>query len=60
MLKKIQQFLKEVQFELKKVSWPTWEELRGSTIIVLFFSIMLGTILFLIDWFFTLILRSLL
>ncbi|NQU28167.1 MAG: preprotein translocase subunit SecE [Candidatus Marinimicrobia bacterium] len=49
MLKKIQQFLLDVQFELKKVSWPTWEELRGSTFIVLSLSIILGAFLFVVD-----------
>ncbi|MBC8403394.1 MAG: preprotein translocase subunit SecE [Candidatus Marinimicrobia bacterium] len=49
MLKKIQQFLLDVQFELKKVSWPTWEELRGSTFIVLSLSVLLGIFLFVVD-----------
>ncbi|MCK5330091.1 MAG: preprotein translocase subunit SecE [Candidatus Marinimicrobia bacterium] len=49
MLKKIQQFLLDVQFELKKVSWPTWEELRGSTFIVLSLSVLLGVFLFVVD-----------
>ena len=49
MFKKIQQFLLEVQFELKKVSWPSWEELRGSTYIVLSLSVILGIFLFVVD-----------
>ncbi len=60
MFKKIQQFFRDVQFEMKKVSWPTWDELRGSTIIVLVFSLMLGTLLFVIDWGLSLILTKLL
>lgn len=39
-------FLKEVRQELAKVIWPTWDELVGSTVIVLIiiaaFSIYLG------------------
>ena len=27
-------FLKEVKAELKKVSWPTWDEISRSTIVV--------------------------
>ena len=27
-------FLKEVKAELKKVSWPTWDEVSRSTIVV--------------------------
>ena len=41
-------FLKEVRQELAKVIWPTWDELVGSTIIVLIiieaFSIYLGAL----------------
>ncbi|MBC8174614.1 MAG: preprotein translocase subunit SecE [Candidatus Marinimicrobia bacterium] len=49
MFKKISQFLSSVQFELKKVSWPNWDELRGSTIVVLSLSLMLCIFLFFID-----------
>ncbi len=34
MLKKAQQFLKEVKIELKKVSWPNRRQLIESTIVV--------------------------
>ncbi|MFH1853232.1 MAG: preprotein translocase subunit SecE [Candidatus Neomarinimicrobiota bacterium] len=60
MLKKIQQFLGEVQFEMKKVSWPTWDELRGSTFIVLSFSVLLGVFLFVVDIVLSRILNTLL
>lgn len=33
-MNKIVKFLKEAQAELKKVTWPTWEEVNRSTIIV--------------------------
>ncbi|MFA6470801.1 MAG: preprotein translocase subunit SecE [Candidatus Latescibacterota bacterium] len=32
-------FLKEVRVEMSKVTWPTWIELRGSTILVILVSI---------------------
>jgi len=32
-------FLKEVRLEMSKVTWPTWIELRGSTILVILVSI---------------------
>ena len=38
-----------VQFEMKKVSWPTWDELRGSTMVVLGLSLILGIFLFVVD-----------
>ena len=51
MIKKIKDFMTGVQFEMKKVSWPTWDELRGSTMVVLGLSLMLGIFLFVIDLF---------
>ena len=34
-----QRFIKEVRIEMSKVTWPTWLELRGSTILVIIVSI---------------------
>ena len=31
---KLFQFLKEARAELKKVSWPTWDEVTRSTVVV--------------------------
>jgi preprotein translocase subunit SecE len=39
-----------VQFEMKKVSWPTWEELRGSSMVVLGLSLILSIFLFVVDF----------
>jgi len=50
-IKKIKDFMTGVQFEMKKVSWPTWDELRGSTMVVLGLSLILGIFLFVIDFF---------
>jgi preprotein translocase subunit SecE len=41
-MKKFQQYIKEVIQELKKVTWPSWEELKGSTIVVIFFAFVMG------------------
>ena len=50
MIKRIQEFLKGVEFEMKKVSWPTMSELRGSTAVVLILSLMLVIFLFMVDF----------
>jgi|TARA_B100001105_G_scaffold80500_1_gene63745 preprotein translocase subunit SecE len=50
-IKKIKDFMNGVQFEMKKVSWPTWDELRGSTMVVLGLSLILGIFLFVVDFF---------
>jgi len=49
MFKKIQKFIEDVIFEMKKVSWPTWLELKGSTIVVLILSLILSVFLFVVD-----------
>ena len=49
MIKKIIKFFEEVQFEMKKVSWPTWDELKGSTYVVLSLSVLIALFLFIVD-----------
>ena len=49
MFKKIAAFFDGVVFEMKKVSWPSWQELKGSTIVVLILSLILAVFLFLVD-----------
>jgi preprotein translocase subunit SecE len=49
MIKKIRNYFEEIQFEMKKVSWPTWDELKGSTYVVLSFSVLVATFLFVVD-----------
>lgn len=42
-MKGIIQFFKEVNAELKKVSWPSWDEVNRSTIVV-FVAVILFTL----------------
>ena len=50
-MSKIGGYIKESYNELMdKVSWPTWEELKGSTYVVLFLSLILIVFLFFIDF----------
>lgn len=53
MIKKIQNFIQNVQTEMKKVTWPTFEELKGSTWVVLIFSAILSVFLFVVDFILT-------
>ena len=50
MVKKIQSFLDDVRYEMSKVSWPTWEELKSSTYVVLSLSFILILFLFMVDF----------
>ncbi len=38
-LEKVKKFLREVKAEMMKVTWPSWVELKGSTILVIIVSI---------------------
>jgi len=49
MINRVKDFLNGVVFEMKKVSWPSWEELKGSTIVVLVLSAVLAVFLLTID-----------
>jgi preprotein translocase subunit SecE len=42
-------FINEVKFEMNKVSWPTWDELKSSTYVVLNLSLILIVFLFFVD-----------
>ena len=50
MIRRIQNFLGDVRFEMSKVSWPTWDELRSSTYVVLTLSFILIVFLFMVDF----------
>ena len=49
MIRKLKSFITDVDFEMKKVSWPTWDELRGSTYVVITLTIIIGLYLFFAD-----------
>ena len=49
MLKKLIQFLKEVKYELKKITWPGRKEVTNSTIVVLIATAIITFFLYLVD-----------
>jgi preprotein translocase subunit SecE len=42
-------FLREVRAELRKVTWPTWEELKKATGVIIAFVIALGLLIGFMD-----------
>ncbi len=48
-LEKFSKFLKEVNAELRKVTWPTKDELIGSTIVVMVVSVVLAVFIGVVD-----------
>lgn len=50
-MEKIQLYVKESYNELvNKVTWPTWPSLLSSTRLVIIFSVILATIIFIMDF----------
>jgi preprotein translocase subunit SecE len=49
-MRRFQKYLAEVVKELKKVTWPTWDELKGSTMVVILFSVVMGVYIAAIDF----------
>jgi preprotein translocase subunit SecE len=41
-MQKLMQYLKDVRSEMLKVTWPTWNELTGATILVIILSLILS------------------
>jgi preprotein translocase subunit SecE len=50
MFKKIVNFYADVKAEMLKVSWPTWEELLNSTLIVAVVSLMFTIYIFGVEY----------
>jgi len=50
MISKIKNFASEVVKEMKKVSWPTKEQLRESSMVVVITTLILTALVYLIDW----------
>jgi preprotein translocase subunit SecE len=44
--------------ELKRCTWPTWNELKGSTVVVMISILILGVFTMLVDFVFSLLVRS--
>ena len=44
------QFGSDVKYEMSKVSWPDWEDLKGSTYVVLILSLIITSYLFVVDF----------
>ena len=48
-LRRFANYVRDTREELKKCTWPTWAELRGSTIVVLISMALLGAFTFGVD-----------
>jgi preprotein translocase subunit SecE len=48
-MRKILEYIEQVQTEFKKVIWPTQDELRDNTVIVVVFTIIVSAFIFGVD-----------
>lgn len=49
MFQRLTQYLKETSQEMKRVSWPTWAELKESTVVVIVTVAVLTFFVFVVD-----------
>ena len=49
-LLRLANYVQETKEELKKCTWPSWTELKGSTVVVLFSILGLGLFTMGVDW----------
>lgn len=54
---RIRNYVDETQEELKKCSWPSRDELKGSTVVVMVTILILGAFTVAVDWFLSNIMR---
>ena len=47
---KIRNYVAETQEELKKCTWPSWDELKGSTVLVMITMALLGAFTIVVDF----------
>jgi len=52
-------YLGEVRAEVRKVTWPSWNELRKSTVVIIVFVIIIGLVISFMDLVFSYILVTL-
>lgn len=51
-------YVQQTREELKKCTWPTWDELKGSTIVVFISILLLGVFTVLVDFIFQFLART--
>jgi preprotein translocase SecE subunit len=56
-LVKIRNYVEETKEELRKCSWPSVEELKGSTVVVMLTIVLLGGCTVGVDWILSLVVR---
>jgi len=58
-LTRLSNYCRETLEEMKKCNWPTWDELKGSTLVVFVSIFLLGVFTMVVDWVFANLMRIL-
>ena len=58
-LVRIKNYIDETRDELRKCTWPTWNELKGSTVVVIISLAILGVFTMVVDVVFAFLVRKL-
>jgi len=58
MLEKLKKYLKETAGELRKMTWPTKNELIGSTVVVVIVSLVVAVFIGIVDRLLALVIKS--
>ncbi len=54
----LSRYVQETREELKKCTWPTWDELKGSTVVVMISIVLLGAFTVAVDYVVHLLVRA--
>lgn len=57
-IRDVQQFAEDVQAEMRRVTWPDWEQLRNATVVILIFVLILAGIIGAMDGIFSFLIRN--
>ena len=58
-LVRLSNYIRETREELKKCAWPTWDELKGNTAVVMVAMLLLGVFTMSVDFLLALMVRTL-
>ena len=56
-LQRLTAYIQQTREELRKCTWPSWDELKGSTVVVTISIALLGGFTVLVDFVFTMLVR---
>ena len=57
-IKRFAAYVQETKEELKKCTWPTWDDLRGSTMVVMISILLMGLFTVVVDFFLAMVVKA--